>query len=261
MLKWTQEPKSEQERRCKEYVRAVYQAQDWLQWRSASLWMTLLAAGATLAALLWGLQTIVASASGGRLLLAMTLWLIPFTALCISSILLQRQAQGRAVVRLRRHHNLVSTTYDDLRAEMLSKYFNSNPRKFVDVASQLKKILELRQFVDLPESASFVRMSYSIYDPGSKPRILALLGVLIALMLAATRGAEVAPDQVFEFFGPLGRAFWILLSLALMLWTLLMMLSFLWGQLERWLERLDRWSSRTSEVQLAMRDLLNLSRA
>lgn len=255
------EPRSELEQRCREYVRAVYRAGDWTKSGSRHLAFTILLALINCSTPFLAIHVLLELHRGVAIPLAVLLIFAPFVLLLLVSERLKADARQYAVKRLRQEHHLASASFNQVRAELLCKLLRTHPRTFVETASTLKKLLDLRQSITITSNSGFTWLFHTVYDPASKPRILALTGVLVALFVAATRTPESMADAAFSVIGaePAGN----LAALALVgviLWVLMLAIGLGWELIERLFLEMDKRASTTAHVQLVMRDLLNLSK-
>lgn len=243
------------------YCEIAYRAQDWFAFKSIWLWLSM---GAALVALWRGHETFleILHAGHGQLRLwGVVVFFLSYVAYLECYFRLKDVARDRALARINIFCSARFLNVHAARRALLSKLFGVKDVEFIEFASTLEKLLRLRSIVGDSEGGVWTRGLYAIYDPSGKPRVIAFVALLVAVIVASTRSVQIDEYALFEVWDafnsiPLG----LMLVLLLYLWIAVMVGANTIALLE-WLTRtLDRRGSSSYCIKRAMADLIRLSR-
>lgn len=246
---------------AEKYCKIAYRAQDWFAFGSIWLWLSV---GAALFAFWRGRETfleIVHSGHGQLRIWGVVVFFISYVAYLECYFQLKDVARDRALERINIFCSSRFLTVYAARRALLSRLFRVKDSEFVEFASTIEKLIRLRSIAGDSEGGVWTRSLYAIYDPGGKPRIIAFVALLVAVIVASTRSVQIDEYALFDVWNafssiPLG----LMLALLLYLWIAVMIGANTVALLE-WLARtLDRRGSSSYSLKRAMADLIHLSR-
>lgn len=238
-----------------------YRDRDWFATGSVYFWLTLVAA----LVVLWrGFETvhlIFQPARDHSQELAVAMFLAPYFFFLWLHSKLKDVASDRALERINSYCSARFSNVYAARSALLSRLFHVAANEFVEIACSLDQLLRLKSVVGSAESGPWIRSLRAIYDPNSKPRIIAFFALLVAVIVASTRSMQFDGQEIFEVWEifqslTLGMIFLI----TIFLWIITMVGIYAIYLLE-WLARaLDRRVSSSFSARRTIGDLIQLSR-
>lgn len=255
-------PQSEMEKICGSYFRKLNRLSDWVLISTPEFWLFALLLPISIYALVETLSALLTRRTGVTMeVVSLTAWLfVAYGGTLLASHWLRGEAANRKLLRLATEENVHAANLDEARIALLSEAFAVQRTEFLEIAEQLEKIQKLKSAAGVADSSFWVRTLHTIYDPSSKPRILALFAILIALIIAFTRAMEFEPDAIFILAdGFSASSFAVIFYITAIAWLYVVLLTHVSATIEAAASSMDVSNSHSANLRNAIRDLVRYS--
>lgn len=188
---------------------------------------------------------------------------------CLSAwFLFQYKKQKYLIARAQKQQGLFNAHLRILKRHILSRYLQTYPSEFSEVAKKIEAAAALEKLVADPRGYSLYKILGHVYSPDSKPRIYTLLGALIAIITALSikNGASLADIStqysIYSAKELLASDLLISLLIGLLFLILKQVFSFATIALDVFMARLDGKRGESQHMtHYLVRDLLTLHTA
>lgn len=230
-------------------------SRNWLSWAWAIL------AFAWIASLFWFMQPIRIS----------SLWNWRFALVIVLEILLLLVTEA---ISARKHSALFGASHgkkvnraelDELRTRLLCEHLKARPDNFLEIVKEIKDLKASRKEFRQASEIGWSFLLRKLYDPDSKPRVLALFLAGLTIFTALTvKSAELA--AIFETLDSQDFLYFLtsVLSISAMFFLLFIgaqaLVAVLWTAAATWTAKTINTGSNDTALRYLVRDLLLLYR-